>query len=334
MNASSLCGVRILGTGSSVPERRLTNADFEKMLDTSDEWITQRTGIRERRVLDLDKASGLTLARAALQNALDAAQVPAKELDLVICATVTADMTCPSTSARIASDVGAAGAAAFDVGAACSGFVYAINLADSIVRCGRARTVAVVGVDAMTSIIDYSDRTCSILFGDAAGAVILRADDNPAIGCLYQHMGADGTGWGSLYIPRQARDIPAADIENKTRLGCLRMNGKEVFKFAVTKFREVIEDALLKTNLSPDQVSQFVCHQSNIRIIDAAREKLGLDPSQVYVNIDKFGNSSAGSVPLCLDQLWRAGKITPGKPFVLVAFGGGLTWASSVWRMP
>ena len=333
MNAQTMCGVRILGTGSAAPEGRLTNADFEKMLDTSDEWIVQRTGIRERRVLDLDKGNGLTLAHEALQNAIDAAGIQGSEIDLVICATVTSVMTCPSTAARVAAEVGATGAAAFDVGAACSGFVYAINLADSIVRAGRAKTVAVIGVDAMTSIIDYADRTCSILFGDAAGAVILRADPNPELGCIYQHMGADGSGWHALYIPRYEKDIPACDSENKTRLGCLRMNGKEVFKFAVTKFREVIEDALAKTNLQPADISQFVCHQSNIRIIDAARERIGLDPSQVYVNIDKYGNSSAGSVPLCLDQLWRAGKITPGKPFVLVAFGGGLTWASSVWRI-
>jgi 3-oxoacyl-[acyl-carrier-protein] synthase-3 len=232
----------------------------------------------------------------------------------------------------IAGAVGAKNAAAFDLVAACSGFVYALNTAEAMVRAGRARTVAVIGSEAMSSIIDYTDRTVSILFGDAAGCAIIQADADPTKGCIYQHMGADGSGWHALYIPRRETDVPPEDAANPVRLGNLRMNGKEVFRFAVTKFREVMEDAFAKTGLTPDDVSQVICHQSNVRIIDAAREKLNIDPSKIYVNIDRYGNSSAGSVPLCLDELWRAGKITKGKPFMLVAFGGGLTWASSVWN--
>jgi 3-oxoacyl-[acyl-carrier-protein] synthase-3 len=242
------------------------------------------------------------------------------------------EMTCPSVSCRIAGAVGAKNAAAFDLVAACSGFVYALNTAEAMVRAGRARTVAVIGSEAMSSIIDYTDRTVSILFGDAAGCAIIQADADPTKGCIYQHMGADGSGWHALYIPRRETDVPPEDAANPVRLGNLRMNGKEVFRFAVTKFREVMEDAFAKTGLTPDDVSQVICHQSNVRIIDAAREKLNIDPSKIYVNIDRYGNSSAGSVPLCLDELWRAGKITKGKPFMLVAFGGGLTWASSVWN--
>ena len=328
---AGVCGVRILGTGSMVPDRRLTNDDFSRMLDTSDEWITQRTGIKERRVLDLRTQGCSTLAQAALERAIENAGIKAEDLDLVIVATVTMEMTCPSVACRIAGAVGAKNAAAFDLVAACSGFVYALNMAETMVRVGRARTVAVIGSEAMSSILDYTDRTVSILFGDAAGCAIIQADADPTKGCIYQHMGADGIGGHALYIPKRETDVPADDANNPIRLGYLRMNGKEVFRFAVTKFREVIEDAFAKTGLTPDDVSQVICHQSNVRIIDAAREKLGIDPAKIYVNIDRYGNSSAGSVPLCLDELWRAGKITKGKPFMMVAFGGGLTWASSVW---
>ena len=312
---SGACGVRLLGTGSAVPERRLTNADFARMMDTSDEWIKQRTGISERRVLDLRTEGCSTLAQRALERALVGAGIKATELDFVIVATVTMEMTCPSVACRIAGAIGATNAAAFDLGAACSGFVYALNTAE-----------------AMSSIIDYTDRSVSILFGDAAGCAIIQAVPDSTKGCIYQHMGADGSGWHALYIPRRQSDVPPEDADNPIRLGSLRMNGKEVFRFAVTKFKEVIEDAFKKTNLTPADVSQVICHQSNIRIIDSAREKLNIDPSKIYVNIDRYGNSSAGSVPLCLDELWRDGKITPGKPFMMVAFGGGLTWASSVWN--
>jgi 3-oxoacyl-[acyl-carrier-protein] synthase-3 len=329
---SGACGVRILGTGSAVPERRLTNADFARMMDTSDEWIKQRTGISERRVLDLRTEGCSTLAQRALERALVAAGIKATELDFVIVATVTMEMTCPSVACRIAGAIGATNAAAFDLGAACSGFVYALNTAEAMIRAGRARTIAVLGAEAMSSIIDYTDRSVSILFGDAAGCAIIQAVPDSTKGCIYQHMGADGSGWHALYIPRRQSDVPPEDADNPIRLGSLRMNGKEVFRFAVTKFKEVIEDAFKKTNLTPADVSQVICHQSNIRIIDSAREKLNIDPSKIYVNIDRYGNSSAGSVPLCLDELWRDGKITPGKPFMMVAFGGGLTWASSVWN--
>jgi 3-oxoacyl-[acyl-carrier-protein] synthase-3 len=329
---SGACGVRILGTGSAVPERRLTNADFARMMDTSDEWIKQRTGISERRVLDLRTEGCSTLAQRALERALVGAGIKATELDFVIVATVTMEMTCPSVACRIAGAIGATNAAAFDLGAACSGFVYALNTAEAMIRAGRARTIAVLGAEAMSSIIDYTDRSVSILFGDAAGCAIIQAVPDSTKGCIYQHMGADGSGWHALYIPRRQSDVPPEDADNPIRLGSLRMNGKEVFRFAVTKFKEVIEDAFKKTNLTPADVSQVICHQSNIRIIDSAREKLNIDPSKIYVNIDRYGNSSAGSVPLCLDELWRDGKITPGKPFMMVAFGGGLTWASSVWN--
>jgi 3-oxoacyl-[acyl-carrier-protein] synthase-3 len=253
---------------------------------------------------------------------------------MVIFATVTAEMTCPSNACRVALELGATPAGAFDLVAACCGFVYALNVGESLVRSGRHKAVGVIGCDAMSTVCDYTERSVSILFGDAAGAVVLKRDDvDPSVGCLYQTLHSDGSMWESLYMPRRANEVPAHEVENPIRLGCLRMNGREVYKFAVNKFREVIEDALCKTGLSVDQIAQFVCHQSNVRIIDAAKEKIGLPDDKVYINIDKFGNSSAGSVGLCFDQLWQSGKVKRGDHVVFVAFGGGLTWASSVWKL-
>lgn len=327
------CGVKIAGTGSAVPDRVLTNADLEKILDTSNEWIVQRTGIHERRVVDPKTQGTFTLARDALKAAIHDAGMKPTDLDLIINASVSSEMTCPSNACRIAHELGTAPAGAFDLVAACSGYVYALNVGESMIRSGRYNTIGIIGGDAMSTIVDYDDRAVSILFGDAAGAAILTRDPNPDLGCLYQSLHADGTMWESLYMPRREQDIPEKDRDNPIKMGCLRMNGREVYRFAVTKFREVIEDALEQTGLAIDDVSQFVCHQSNIRIINAAKEKLGLPDDKVHINIDRYGNSSAGSVGLCFDQLWKAGKIKRGDIVVLVAFGGGLTWASSVWRV-
>ncbi len=327
-------GVRIAGVGSAVPDRSLTNADLEKLMDTTDEWIVQRTGIRERRVVDQGAEGTFTLSRDALRRALDDAGMNARDLDQIIVATVTAEMTCPSTACRISAELGASPAGAFDLVAACSGFVYGINVADAMMRAGHCRSIAVIGCDAMSTVIDYSERSVSILFGDAAGAVVLTREDNdPTVGCIYSSTQADGSMWESLYMPRRSQEIPLKDIDNPIKLGCLRMNGREIYRFAVTKFREVIQEALDVTGLGVDQISQFVCHQSNLRILENAKQKLGLPDDKVHINIDRYGNSSAGSVPLCFDQLWRAGKIRRGDHVLFVAFGGGLTWAVSVWKI-
>ena len=334
MNAFEPCGVRIAGCGSCVPEKRLTNEELAGMMDTSDEWIRQRTGISERRVLDLDKGeSQFWLATESLRNALADADMQASDLDLIIHASVTSKMTCPSTACRIAAELGAEPAGAFDLLAACSGFVYALNVGEAMIRSGRYRSVGVIGCDAMSTAVDYSDRSVAILFGDVAGSAVLVRDEDLNRGCLYQNLNADGRMWPSLYIPDDESDLPVGVEDSGARMGTLRMDGREVYKFAVGKFREVIQDALTATGLSVDDVAQFVCHQSNVRIIASAMDKLGLPEEKVYINIDKFGNSSAGSVGLCLDQLWKAGKIKRGDAIVFVAFGGGLTWASSVWRV-
>jgi 3-oxoacyl-[acyl-carrier-protein] synthase-3 len=318
----------------------LTNADLEKMMDTSDEWIVQRTGVRERRIVDPSKGEGTTsLSTEALTKALADARVDAKDLDLVIVASVTAEMTCPSVACRIAAAVGAGTAAAFDLVAACSGFVYGMNIAHDLIKAGAYNTIAVVGCDTLSQNMEYSDhgRSVCIIFGDAAGAAILKATDDSKLGIIAQSMHADGSGADELYFPRSPRDIPlpirergeADDIVMNT----LQMNGRSVFRFAVGTFPQLIQETLDKAGLTAEEVDQFICHQSNVRILEASRERFGLPPEKLYVNIDRIGNSSAGSVPLCLDELRRAGMVREGSRFMLVAFGGGLTWASSLWQL-
>ena len=330
---SQPCGVRIAGTGSAVPEKVLTNHDLAEMMDTSDDWIRQRTGIGERRICSSDDEGAFELQCRAVSAALEDAGMQASDLDLIIAASVTSEMTCPSNACRVAHQIGAAPAGAFDIVAVCSGFVYGLNIADSLIRSGRHRNIAVIGCDAMSKVVDYEERTVSVLFGDAAGSAILSRDDDPGKGSIYQVIEADGSSWPSLYLPRKESDVPEKASESDVRMGKLRMDGRDVYRFAVSKFKSVIEDAMNATQLSVDDVSQFICHQSNIRIIESAKEKLGLPDDKVYVNIDRYGNTSAGSVGLCLDELNKAGRLVEGETIVLVAFGGGLTWASSVWKL-
>ena len=325
-------GVRIAGTGSFVPPGTLTNDDLAQMVDTSDEWITQRTGIKSRHICDPSTEGNFTMAREALGRAVDDSGIDPSTLDLLIVGTVTSEMSCPSTSARLTAEIGATPAAAFDVAAACCGFVYSLNLADSMIRLGRADRVGIVGVDHMSSILDYDNRACSILFGDAAGAAILEATDDSTQGSIYQTMHADGRDWGSLYIPRKPSDLPEGAAVEDMKMGCLRMNGREVYKFAVTKFQRSIKKALDSLDLKPEDIGSYICHQSNARIIESAVEKLGLPPERVHINIDQYGNTSAGSVGLCLDEMRRKDILDQSKPTLLVAFGGGMTWASSVWN--
>ncbi len=333
MTSTMAYGVQIAGVGSAVPSKVLTNADFEKMVDTSDEWIVQRSGIHQRRICDPETESEYTLARDALKRALDDAGIDVGELDLVIHASTTSGFLCPPSAARIAAGVGPTNAGTFDLIAACSGLVYGMNIADTLIRSGRYRNIAVIGCDALSTITDYEDRTLSILFGDAGGAMILTRDDDSERGCIYQTMEGDCSRWDLLYLPTREQDVVEWDKDNPIKIGKLRMRGQEVFKFAVTKFRDVIQEALKQTGLSQEDISQFVCHQSNARIINAAKQKLGLPDEKVHINIQNFGNSSAGSIGVVFDELWQAGKINRGDYVVFVAFGGGLTWASSVWKI-
>jgi 3-oxoacyl-[acyl-carrier-protein] synthase III len=336
-------GVTIVGTGSALPSGIITNADLEKLMDTSDEWIVQRTGIRTRHKIDRSKGeTTFSLGARALQNALDSAGMQATELDLILCATMTPEMGCPPTGCLISNAVGAIGCAAFDISGACSGYVYTLNVAHALMQTGLYRTVAVIGSDCITPLMDYSNngRTTAILFGDAAGAAILKATDNPSQGILSQTMHADGRGWKEIYIPHDPSDFPPGVACDPVKMGHVQMNGAGVFKFAVGTFPGVIQETLDKAGITAADVDMFVCHQSNARILSAARERFGLPEHKLHVNIDRVGNTLAASVPVVLDDVVRSGKIklgVPGRPgghkVLFVAFGGGLTWGSSLWQL-
>jgi len=331
-------GVVISGTGLCVPDRLLTNADLETLMDTDDEWITQRTGIRERRRIDPAKGErATTLATDAVNQALAQAGVGADSLDLVICGTVSAEMVCPSTACQVINEIGANGCGAFDVAAACCGFVYSLNLAYTHIRCGLADRVAIVGVDTLTETMEYTTRGrgTAILFGDGAGAAILEASDDANKGLIAQSLHANGSLGHHLFIPRRERDFPEDNPfgTDELPIGAMRMNGREVFRFAVGTFSKLIQDTLDDAGVTAEDVDHFICHQSNLRILQAARDKFGIPEEKLYVNIDRYGNTSAASVPLCLHELREAGRVKEGQLVMFVAFGGGMTWASSLWQL-
>jgi len=331
-------GVRIAGSGIAVPERRLTNADLEARMDTDNEWIVKRTGISERRMIDPDKGErATTLAASAITDALDNAGRKPDELDMLICGTVSAEMVCPSTACQVINAIGANGAAALDVVAACCGFVYSLNLAYAQIRTGMYKRIGIIGVDTLTETMEYSTRGrgTAILFGDAAGAAVIEAADDPSRGLIAQSMHADGSMGHHLFIPRRERDFPkdAPFGCDELPIGAMRMNGREVFRFAVGAFADLIQETLDKAGVAASDVDHFVCHQSNLRILEAARQRFGLPEEKVYVNIDRYGNTSAASVPLCLHELRQAGRVQDGQLVMFVAFGGGMTWASSLWRV-
>lgn len=331
-------GAMIVGSGVAIPQTVLTNADLEKIIDTSDEWIRQRTGIDQRRVAKRELGeTTASLGTRALQGALDDAGMVPTDLDQIVVATITPDMTTPSAACQIASEIGAGTIGAFDLGAACSGFVFALNTVDALIRSGVARNVGVVGADIITRHVDYSNRGrgTSILFGDAAGAFIVKGSDDPSRGVLARSMHTDGGRWPDLFIPRIDEDYPSGfDHEgHSVDLDCLHMNGRAVFKFAVSTFGDLIQETLDKVGLRPQDVDHYVCHQSNKRILDAARDRFGLPEEKVRVNIDRYGNTVAASVCLCFNELKAEGRLEPGQLVMFLGFGAGLTWGSSLWRL-
>lgn len=335
-HSSARLGVRIAGTGSALPRRTYTNVDLESMMETSHDWIVQRTGIHERRVYDARSGeSSEKLGADALRAALADARLEARELDLVIAATMSADMPTPAASCVIASEVGCAEAAAFDLNAACCGFVFALNMAHEFVSGGQARSVAVIGVDTITRFVDFSThgRSAAILFGDAAAAVVLRADDDPERGMLAQAMHSDGGRACHLFIPTRRENFYAAVPFDESSIDRIVMNGQAVFKFAVTKFPEVIAETLSKAGIAARDVDLFVCHQANTRILETARERFGIDADRLPMNIDRFGNTVGASVPLLFDELKRSGRVQDGQTVMFLAFGAGLTWGSSLWKL-
>jgi 3-oxoacyl-[acyl-carrier-protein] synthase-3 len=321
-------GAIIAGTGSYLPEKRLTNEDLSKMVDTNDQWITQRTGIKERRIAGPDESTA-TLATAAARKALTNAGLEAKDLDLILCATITPEMGFPSTACFVAAALGLTSTPAFDLAAACSGFIYAIETATAFVKSGRYKNVLVMGAETISRITDYQDRGSCILFGDGAGAAIVQRSADPTTGVLYTSIHADGHGWELLHLKPGSRFVlDEALLSDREQF--IKLKGREVYKFAVTRFEELINDAMRKCELTPDTVSLIIPHQSNLRIIEYAMEKLGFPLDKAFVNIEKYGNTSAASVPIALDEARRTGRIKPGSVVLFVAFGAGLTWSNAV----
>jgi 3-oxoacyl-[acyl-carrier-protein] synthase-3 len=327
----SLYSAIIAGTGSHVPEKRLTNDDLSAMVETNDEWITQRTGIKERRIAGKDESTA-TLASHAATKAMKAAGVEAKDIGLVIVGTASQEMIFPSTACFVAASLGMTTTPAFDVAAACSGFLYALDVGAQFVRCGRYQNVLVIGAETLSRLVDYTDRASCILFGDGAGAVVLQRSEEKNRGVMYGSLHADGTGWEMLYCsPGSRHPIDATLVNGKQQY--MKIKGREVYKFAVQRFHELIEDAMRKCELSIDQIKLIVPHQVNQRIIDSALQKLNIPAEKAFVNIDRYGNTSAASIPIALDEAVRAGKLKKGDIAVFVAFGAGLTWANAVVRM-
>ncbi|QKG84654.1 ketoacyl-ACP synthase III [Kroppenstedtia pulmonis] len=325
--------VGIIGTGAYLPEKVLTNADLEKMVDTSDEWIVTRTGIRERRMVGENEASS-DLAVKAAHQALQSAGITADQLDLIIVATVTPDMSFPATACLVQDRLGAGKAATFDLSAACTGFIYGIATASQFIQNGVYRHALVVGVDCLSKITDFTDRNTCVLFGDGAGAAVLGPVEEGS-GFYSFDLGGDGSGGHLLKQSAGGSRMPATQETVKNRLHSISMNGREVFKFAVRVLGASAEETLKKAGLQKEDVDYLVPHQANIRIIETAVKRLGLSQEKVIVNLDRYGNMSSASIPVALDEAVRTGKIRKGDNIVLVGFGGGMTWGSTVlkWTM-
>ncbi len=321
----------IRGTGSYYPDRVLTNADLERMVDTSDEWIRTRTGIRERRIAAPEQASS-DLAFNAAGRALEAAGWKPTDLDIIMVATVTPDYVFPSCGCTLQAKLGAPQAASFDIGAACTGFIYGLNLSRALVLSGLARRVLLVAVETLSRITDYTDRSTCVLFGDGAGAVCIEGVPEEGRGLLSVSLGSDGDQGKLLYMPAGGSRHPASRETVDAKMHTMKMAGNEVFKIAVRGMATIARKALADAKITVDQVDLLIPHQANIRIIDATAKRLEIDPERVMVTIDRFGNTSASSIPIALDEAVRTGRVKEGDLLAMVAFGGGLTWGAAVVR--
>lgn len=318
----------ITGVGSYLPERILTNADLEKMVETSDEWILTRTGIRERRIA-ADSEFTSDMAAEAARRAMQRAGVTADQIDLIIVATITPDMPFPCTACLVQQKIGARRAAAFDLEAACSGFIYALEIGQQFITSRTYETVLVIGAEKLSSIIDWTDRNTCVLFGDGAGAAILQNRPN-SHGLLTTCMGADGTKADLLSMPGGGSRCPATAKSVDARLHYLRMDGKETFKNAVNAMCQAAGEVLRRCELDIRRVKCVIPHQANQRIISAVADRLGAEPEQIFVNLDRYGNTSAASVAIALDEAVQTGRVTRGDLVLLVVFGAGLTWGAAV----
>jgi 3-oxoacyl-[acyl-carrier-protein] synthase-3 len=320
--------VHIVGTGSFVPDRVLSNADLEKMVDTTDEWITSRSGIKERRIAP-DWMCTSDMATEAARRAMEQAGIRENEIDLIICATVTPDMPFPNTACFVQQKLGLRRIPAFDIEAACSGFLYGLEIGQQFITSGTCDTVLVIGAEKLSSIVDWQDRNTCVLFGDGAGAAILRSRGDEH-GILTTCMGADGGQTDILSLPGGGARFPASKETVSARMHFLKMEGKEVFKNAVIAMQTAAEEALKKCNLNIADIKCIIPHQANVRIIDAIADRLGAPKEKIYINLHRYGNISAASVAIALDEAAREGRFQRGDLILLVVFGAGLTWASCV----
>lgn len=321
---------RITGTGSYVPEKVLTNFDLEKFVDTNDEWIRTRTGICERHVA-AEGENTSDLATRAAERALEMAGVDAKEIEMIVVGTITGDYPWPATACIVQSNLGAVNAYAFDVSAACSGFLYALSTAVDRIEAGRCRKALVIGAEVLTRVVNWEDRNTCVLFGDAAGAVVVEAREGDR-GILSTHLYTDGSQLELLYQPGFGTKILPNVESLKTKDYTLKMQGNEVFKVAVRSLTEVANVALAANNMTVEDIDLFIPHQANIRILEATGRRLGLKDEQMYINVERYGNTSAATIPLALDEANRAGRLKEGDILLLDAFGGGFTWAAAMLR--
>ena len=322
--------VKVIGTGSYVPEKVLTNEDLEKMVDTSDEWITTRTGIKTRRIAAEDEATS-DMAYKAACKALDDAGLGPKDIDLIIVATITPDMFFPSTACWVQEKLKAENATAFDLSAACSGYIFSYAIASGFLSSGTYKNALVIGAEKLTSILDWEDRGTCVIFGDGAGAAVLTISSGDSQLLAYD-MGSNGAYGDLLYIPGGGSKNPATEETVKNRMHYIKMNGNAVFKIAVNKMKETVINSMKKANIKPDDISLLIPHQANLRIIDALRRALKLPEERVFVNIDKYGNTSAASIAIAFDEAIKEGHIKRGDIVGFAAFGGGLTWGSAILK--
>lgn len=321
---------RIVGTGSSLPHKVMTNKDFETLVDTSDEWIITRTGIKERRIAENGDCTSTFSYRAAL-NALEMAGVGPEELDLIIVGTISPDMPMPSVACFVQDRLKAKRAAAFDLSAGCTGFLYAVSVADAFIRVGMYRKILVIGAETLSKFTDYQDRTTCVLFGDGAGAVVLSAEQGER-GVLSTNLYSDGSYADLLLIPGGGSLAPASQESMENRQHYIKMDGNKVFKVAVKSLEEAAQAALARHNLTGKDIDLLVSHQANVRIIDAIAKRLNLPPEKVFMNIERYGNTSAASIPIALDEANRQHRIKKNDLILLDAFGAGLTWGSALIR--
>lgn len=326
-----LNNIKIIGTGSYLPEKVMTNDEWAKIVDTSDEWITSRTGIKERHFAAEDQATSDLVTEAA-KLAIEDAGIDKSEIDLLIVATISGDNAYPSTANWTQKKLGLKPIPSFDIGAACSGFLYTLKLADSLIKSGTAKTILVAGAEIMSKIINWEDRNTCVLFGDGAGAAVLRASDKPGDGVLSTYWGADGNLGDLLHQPAGGSAMPATEKTVAEKLHTVHMKGNEVFKHAVLRMQDAALKALDLAGLKGEDVDLFIPHQANMRIIEATIRRAKIPMEKTFVNIDKIANISAATVPIALDQARKTGRIKEGDNVLLAAFGAGFTWGGSVIR--